>query len=178
MNTFYTENKIAILFIVKFAGIYLVFNTLYGFYVSWYSPAADPITIEISRQVARILSFITDVNIFSITDSVSAMVSLQLDSASVVKVYEGCNGINVMIVYASFLLAFKGTFRSTVYFMLAGLLLIYGMNLMRVALLFEVAYYFPDQLYFFHKFFFTGLIYLVVFAIWFFWINHVRKYQP
>jgi hypothetical protein len=51
-------------------------------------------------------------------------------------------------------------------------------NLLRILLLYEVALHFPENLYFFHKFFFTGIIYLLVFILWYFWVNEVKKWKP
>jgi hypothetical protein len=46
------EFKPTILFLVKFIGIYIVANLLYGVYVTAYSPGPDPITSLASRQTA------------------------------------------------------------------------------------------------------------------------------
>jgi exosortase family protein XrtF len=174
MSRLFQENKTAFFFIVKFVGLYLVLNTLYGFYIEFFNPLSDPVTITITTQVASVLSLFHS-SIQVIPDPLSPYVILQKDFQPVVNVFEGCNGLNVMIVYISFLFAFKGPFKSGVIFLLLGLVSIYLMNLIRVTLLFEIAYFYPDRLYFFHKYLFTGIIYLVVFVIWFFWIKHVRE---
>jgi exosortase family protein XrtF len=79
-----------------------------------------------------------------------------------------------VIVFVSFIFAFTGPWKRSIVFVVGGTLVIYVMNLVRIVLLFEVAYYFPDQLFFFHKFLFTGFIYSVVFVMWFIW---VRKFK-
>jgi exosortase family protein XrtF len=173
MKTLFQENREAILFIVKFVGLYLVLNTLYGFYVEYYYPQPDPVTLVVTRQVAAILSVFHPV-VEAIPDSTSSYVILQHNSQIVVSVFEGCNSLNVMIVYISFLIAFKGSLSSTLQFSFLGLVLVYVMNQLRVGLLFEVALKFPQHLYFFHKYFFTGIIYGVVFVVWFFWVKRVR----
>lgn len=173
MKTFFQENKTALLFILKFVGLYLLLNTAYGFYIEFYSPLSDPLTIAVTRQAAGILSLFHEI-IHAIPDPSSSYVMLQKDFQTIVNVFEGCNGINVMIVYLSFLLAFKGAWKSTIIYFFFGLVIIYCMNMVRILLLFEIAYYFPERLYFFHKYFFTGIIYVVVFIIWYFWIKRIR----
>jgi exosortase family protein XrtF len=150
-----------------------VANTLYGLYVEYFEPNADPITSVVTRHVALILSVFHDG--VTIGSTIRTHIPMFLNDDRIINVFEGCNGVNVMIVYVSFLVAFSGTWKKFLYFLLAGAAIIYVMNLVRVALLFEVALNFPNQLYFFHKFLFTGIIYAVVFVIWYFWIKSVRK---
>jgi len=69
---------------------------------------------------------------------------------------EGCNAINVSVLFVAFLFAYKGSLKSTMIFALLGLLAIYIFNLLRVAGLFLVARFYPEQLYLMHKFVFTG----------------------
>lgn len=168
------QYKDSLLFIGKFVGIYILLNTAYGFFVSYYTPAPDPITSAVTRHVAIGLSWFHD-QIRMVPDSTEPNIHLQRDFKNVVSVFEGCNSINVMIVFFAFIIAFKGSVRSTIIFTVLGLLMIYIINLLRVALLFEVAYYYPQHLYFFHKYLFTAIIYLIVFAIWYIWIQRVRS---
>lgn len=167
------QYKDSLLFIGKFVGLYLILNTGYGFFVSSYNPSPDPITSAVTNHVSWGLSWFHD-QINTVPDVREPNIHLQKDFKNVVSVFEGCNSINVMIVFIAFLIAFKGSLKSTVIFAALGLMLIYIINLFRVGLLFEVAYYYPQHLYFFHKYLFTGFIYLIVFAIWYVWIQRVR----
>jgi exosortase/archaeosortase family protein len=80
-----------------------------------------------------------------------------------------------MIVFVSFMAAFRGKLKSTLIFSLGGLIVIYLMNLVRVALLYGIEIYWPRYLYFFHKYLFTGGIYAVVFWLWFLWAKKVKR---
>ena len=174
MSSILKEYKPALIFLVIFISVYLLLNTLYGLYITYHLPDADPVTRVVTRQVAATLGIFHD-QVTTIPITGFGYVSLLLSGRVVVNVFEGCNSINVMIVFISFLLAFRGSMRLTLYFALGGLAIIYVMNLLRVGLLFEIALNFPDQLYLFHKFLFTGFIYAVVFVIWYFWIRAVKN---
>ncbi len=100
--------------------------------------------------------------------------SLMLDGNVVVNVYEGCNAINVSILFIAFLFAYKGSFTRTLMFSIIGLISIYLFNLLRVSGLFLVALYFPDHLYLMHKFVFTGVMYAFVFGLWFIWVTKLN----
>lgn len=170
MKELFLKHSPALRFLGIFVGFYLLLNTFYGFWIQHYYPHVDPFTVIIAEQVASILRFF-DQPFLAQAQAKSFNITLWLDKKAVVNVFEGCNGINVMIVYFSFLVAYTGKFRSFLIFSLGGLILIYLLNLVRVALLVEVALFYPEQLYFFHKYLFTGFIYSVVFVLWYYWVK-------
>ena len=168
------ENKVAILFLLVFVALYVSMNTIYGLFIEYYSPQADPVTLNISKQVAWFLSwFDNTVNYTEVEGSRNILLST--NNRLVIRVFEGCNGINVMIVFVSFIIAFRGTLYQTIWFTLMGLVVIHVMNLGRVSLLYAVELYFPQYLYYIHKYLFTGFIYAVVFFIWYQWIKIVKR---
>lgn len=170
----FKQNKNAIYFLMIFIGSYLLFNTLYGLFIESFGTRPDPITISISKQVAAILRLWGN-SVNAVVIDKSNNVSLRNEYRSVISVYEGCNGLNVFIVFVSFLFAFKGELKLTVAFTLFGAICIHAMNLLRVALLYFVEIYWPRYLYLFHKYLFTGIIYAVVFALWYLWVKRTRR---
>lgn len=166
----------ALFFILRFVGLYLVSNTLYGLYINNALPGADVFTKVVATQSAWILTQV-DEPVQALVIPTSAHVSLKNAKGQGVSVYEGCNGVNVFLVYLSFLVAYVGPLMLWLRFTTIGLLLVHLINLARVSLLYEVAIYFPDQLYLFHKYLFTGIIYCLVFVMWYMWVNAVKKTQ-
>ncbi len=170
------EYKHALFFLAKYIAMYLVLNTLYALYVEGYKPDADPITIAVTKQGAFIMSiFDADINYHVVTSTPNVPITRK--EQTVIEVFEGCNSVNVIIVFASFLIAFTGPVRNTAFFLIIGGLAIYFLNLMRVMALYWVALKFPQSLYFFHKFFFTGIIYLFVFWLWYVWVTKQKQWK-
>ncbi len=168
------ENAKAFRFLLLFIGVYLILNTLYGFYIQYHYPGSDLFTRSIASQTVWFLNFF-DQSIAYYPSSQVADIPIGNDRENVIYIFEGCNGLNVMIVYFSFLIAFTGPWKELVKFTLLGMVAIHIVNLMRIGLLYGVAFYFPEQLYFFHKYFFTGIIYVMVFVLWYYWIRRVRS---
>lgn len=168
------QNKKAILFLSLFIGVYLVLNTLYGLYIQFYMPASDALTRAVTGQVVWLLS-IFDYSITYYPSSITEYIPIANDRQNMIYVFEGCNGINVIIVYFSFLVAFRGPWKELAKFTLIGVAAIHVVNLLRIGLLYGVAFYFPEQLYFFHKYFFTGIIYVMVFVLWYVWVKRVKR---
>lgn len=170
----FKEYKPAIFFLTRFLGIYIVGNVLYGLWILSYGNLADPFTLFVTENAAFILErFGYNATTFPWIEFPS--VALLIDGYVVVNVYEGCNAINVSILFVAFTVAYKGTIKRTLGFSFVGLVLIYIFNLIRVTGLFLVANYFPDQLYLMHKFVFTGVIYSFVFVLWFIWVKKFVK---
>ncbi len=164
------SQKAIVLFLVKFIGSYILLNTLYGLWIAHYEPLPDPITRLVTNQTATLISMVED-NI-TVGEAIgSPNVPICQNAKTIVSVFEGCNSINVMIVFVSFVVAFTGTWKKSVIFSAIGLALIYVFNLLRVGLLFFIAKYYHDSLYFFHKYLFTGLLYALIFLLWFYWVK-------
>jgi exosortase family protein XrtF len=171
MNTLaLKEFKPTILFLVKFVGIYLVANLLYGLYVTAYAPGPDPITSVTSRQTAVALG-ICGWPSETKDDENKPTTQLIHEGRSVLAIYEGCNGINIMIIFVAFLVAFGPIGKRLWLFALAGILIIHLMNLVRISVLFWVALYLPNFVYFVHKYLFTAILFVIVFILWIVWVK-------
>lgn len=166
------DQKAILFFLLKFIGLYIVLNTAYGFWIEQYHPLPDPLTRIVTNQTAAIVSLTEDD--ISVGESLkSPYVPIRQGSTTIVSVFEGCNSLNVMIVFISFIVAFTGTLKKSMIFGAVGIVLIYLFNLFRVGLLFFIAKYYPNNLYFFHKYLFTGLLYVLVFFLWYLWVKKI-----
>jgi exosortase family protein XrtF len=171
------EFKPTVIFLVKFVGIYVIANVLYGVYVTAYEPGPDPITSITSRQTAIALG-VCGWPSTAVDDETKATTQLIHEGRSVLAVYEGCNGVNIMIIFVAFLVAFGPIEKSLWLFALAGILIIHLMNLVRITLLFWVVLYLPDFVYFTHKYFFTAILFVIVFVLWIVWVrrfSHLKE---
>jgi len=164
------EFKPTILFLVKFIGIYIVANLLYGIYVTAYSPGPDPITSVTSRQTAVALGICGWPSVTQDNEKKPTTLLIH-EGRSVLAIYEGCNGINIMIIFVAFLFAFGPIGKHLLIFALAGILIIHLMNLARISLLFWVVLYLPDFVYFVHKYLFTAMLFVIVFVLWIVWVR-------
>jgi exosortase family protein XrtF len=168
------EFKPTILFLVKFIGIYVVANLLYGIYVTAYSPGPDPITSLVSRQTAVALG-VCGWPSTTIDNEKKPTTLLNHEGRSVLAIYEGCNGVNIMIIFVAFLFAFGPIGKPLWIFALVGILMIHLMNLLRISLLFWVVLYLPDFVYFVHKYLFTAMLFIFVFVLWIVWVRKFSK---
>jgi len=166
------EFKPALRFVAIFIAVYLVLNFVYGFWIESVRPSPDRATILVTQQTSVFLSAIGE-DVQGRIDVKTPTVSVLKKGDIVLRVYEGCNGINVMIVFISFLLAFSGGKKKIIWFLPLGLFIIHLANLIRIALLYYVAEYWQSYFYYVHKYLFTAVIYLVVFLLWWVWVEKI-----
>lgn len=167
------EFRPSLYFLAKFLAVYLLGNLVYGLFITSYYPLPDPVTAWVTEQSSGILNLVGYETVTQVMVNKPNILVL-LDGRSIIAVYEGCNGLNVVIVFMSFLVAFGPWKLRTFWFACGGLVVIHLANLLRVTVLFVIALRFPDQLYFLHKYFFTAFLYLVVFIMWYLWADKMK----
>ena len=91
------------------------------------------------------------------------------------RVVEGCNAISVMLLFVAFVIAFFDGKKKTFLFIFGGLALIYGMNVLRIALLTVGIIEYPEHTELLHGTIFPAVIYGTVFLLWLGWINAYKK---
>lgn len=169
MKNLLREFKPALLFLGKFLGLYFAGNLIYGLYVTSYGATPDGITRLVTAQTSWLLNLIGYDSAYQDVDG-AAKLAFTNAGEVVLYVFEGCNGVNVMIVFAAFLFAFGGRAKVLALFLAAGLLIIHLFNLFRVSFLFYLAHENSSQFYYYHKYLFTATLYLVVFGLWAIWV--------
>jgi len=169
-NSALKEFKPTIWFLGKFFGLYILGSLIYGLYITSFEPEVDPITNAVTHHSSWVL------NLMGWESSAldfrgKPTTYIQWQGKGIVSVYEGCNGLNVMIIFLSFILAFGPLDRRLGAFIPFALVVIYLANLARIIFLFIVVLHLPRYTYFLHKYIFTASIYLVVLVLWLFWVK-------
>lgn len=155
--------------LLRFLGIWLVLFLLYQLYLNQYSKDIDGFTKVISDQSAFLLNFTgyeTVIKDFPSHETIQFYINGKLAT----RMIEGCNAISVMIMFLSFVFAFyKGV--KTFYFAIAGIMLLYVLNLFRIYIINMIVVDFPSFTKPAHDYFFPAIIYGGVVILWLIWIN-------
>lgn len=153
-------------FLIKGGLLFLLWRVfrkwmlLKGQYLEFTDYWAD-IYLLIARLSLRVLGFKTEID-YSVN-------KLWLSGANeaIVVVYD-CLGVNLFAIFTIFILAYPGNLKTKAWYIPAGLAVIFLLNAWRMAALTLVVARWPEQMDLFHHFIFQGLIYLVIFAMWYF----------
>ncbi len=169
-----------LIFLAKFFGTYALLTVLYTVYLRPYEfrGSVDPVTFAVARQSQGAIGMM-GANSQVIPEPGKPWVRLTYYNRYVARIVEGCNAVSVMILFASFVVAFAGKFIATGLFILGGVIVIYLLNIVRIALLCAALFYWPDQEHLLHGVVFPLAIYSVVFLLWVVWVNkfsnHARR---
>jgi len=88
----------------------------------------------------------------------------------VAQLVEGCNAVSVIILFVAFVFAIPHNISDTLLFALFGVVLLYGINILRVAFICVGIYLWPEWSSVLHDLVFPGIIYGTVMLLWIFWI--------
>ncbi|MFD1163572.1 exosortase family protein XrtF [Hwangdonia seohaensis] len=173
MQELFTKYKLVIKFILTFLMVYVLFSVIYHFYLEFSEGCKfypDYITHLVAKQTEDLLNgFGYNTQVLPHPDEPSMKVIL--NGNYVARVIEGCNAASVIILFMSFVFAFSGKLKTTLFFILSGSVLIYVVNLFRIALICVALYHYPEHQEFLHGVLFPAIIYGMVFLLWIFWVN-------
>lgn len=173
------QYKSVIRFILTFLMVYGVLTVVYMVYLQSSSGAEyypDYFTHVVAKQSNGLLAaFGYDSQIAKHPDEPS--MKLIINGKFVARVIEGCNSISVIILFVSFVIAFAGRFKVTFFYILVGSVLIYIINLLRIAILSFGLYHYPWRREELHTVIFPMVIYGIVFLLWMFWVHRFSKFK-
>lgn len=162
---------------MTFLIVYGILTFVYKLYLDYSDSSTyypDYLTHKVAKQTDLILQTLGyDAQILKHPDEPS--VKLIINGKYVARVIEGCNAMSVIILFISFIIAFAGKFRTTVLYVLAGSVLIYMVNLLRIAILSVGLYHYPWRREELHTVIFPMIIYGMVFLLWMFWVSRLSN---
>ncbi|NRD20936.1 exosortase family protein XrtF [Winogradskyella eckloniae] len=177
MKLLLIKYKSVIRFIVTFLGVYAILSVGYHIYLNasdgsiYYPDYLTHLVANQTNDVLNSLSYTTEI----LPHPDEASLKIIINGKYVARVIEGCNAISVIILFLSFIIAFAGKFKSTLLFGLAGSIIIYVFNLIRIVILSIGLYHYPWRKEILHTVIFPMLIYGTVFILWMVWVNRFSK---
>lgn len=179
MKALFKKYRLVVKFIVTFLSVYIVLAFCYKLYLdvsdgSTYYP--DYLTNLVAKQSQSLIDaagYQADI----VPHPNEPSMKLIVNNKFVARVVEGCNSISVIILFVSFIIAFAGDFKTTSLYVIAGSVLIYTVNLIRIAILSIGLYNYPWRREILHTVIFPMIIYGMVFLLWMFWVNRYTKLQ-
>lgn len=164
-------------FILVFILVYGLLSIAYKLYLDKstgekYYP--DYITYKVAKQSEALLNSVgyeSQVKPHSHEPSMKLIVRKKY----VARVVEGCNSVSVIILFISFIVAFSGIAKTTFFYAIAGSVLIYATNLVRIAVLSIGLYHYPWRKDILHTIIFPLIIYGMVFLLWMIWVKRLSN---
>lgn len=167
----FKENKAAILFVGKLLLIYLTLQGLYDYVISPYTNIDQWLINSIISTAESGLVFMGYVLLES---NGIYQYHMGIEGTSGVVIGNPCDGLSLFILYAAFVLVFKGKWWVKLLFIIPGVLMIHLLNVGRVISLALIVKYYPSTLDFHHSYTFTLIVYAFTFLLW---MARIKVYQ-
>jgi exosortase/archaeosortase family protein len=93
-------------------------------------------------------------------------------SKPLVRIGASCNGLEPLVLFAIFIIAYPGKTLHKLWFIPSGIVIIHLINIIRNYVLTLMVYFKMPSFDFFHRYVFVILVYLIIFGFWMLWVNH------
>ncbi len=179
LQTLFKKYRPVLQFLLLFFGSYLLLSALYGGYLylskeGTYTP--DFITNLVARQSTSVIeTFDYEANVTP--HETKPTMKLYVNGVYLAHIIEGCNSLSIIILFIAFVIAFAERWKKTLLFLLAGAVLLYGINILRITILAIMLYEYPQYASWLHGIVFPGLIYGMVFLLWILWVRQLEPIQ-
>lgn len=175
------KQRKVILFLVKFFASYFILFIFYSFYLQKTQKkgavfVCSPITVKVAEQTEDVLSFF-GYDVINMQHEKELSVKLIVDGQYTSRVIEGCNSVSIIILFIAFIIAFPGSLKATLLFAVIGSVLIYIVNILRIAFLTVLLYEYPDNQMLLHNIVFPLIIYGFTFFLWVLWVHKFSNYK-
>jgi len=94
---------------------------------------------------------------------------VRFDTGEAIRIVWGCSGIKQIFIFLIIMLFSYGSWKHKLWFIPLGMLVCYGVNIVRITVLCLIAYSYPNQLDLFHTYIFKYVFYGIIFLIWLVW---------
>jgi len=168
--------KSVIRFVLLFLGTYILLTVVYGIYLEYTgddSKAADGVTQLVAKQSTTILNELGYEAAIVPHENEPSM-KLFVNGTYLAQIIEGCNSVSICILFIAFIVAFAERFKKTILYILAGVALIYSVNLLRIVMLTIALYKYPEYEQSLHGIVFPAVIYGMVFLLWMGWVRMLK----
>ena len=176
MKKYFIQYRLFLLFLGKFFLAFVLLTFIYKMYLNSFGEnKIDTITQFVGYNTKNTLQLI-DNQSYLIHNNTKNYIQIFYQNKYVSRIIEGCNGISVIILFISFIFAFSGKWKQTVVFMVTGSIIIYTLNVFRIALLSVLLFHYPKYEHVLHGVVFPLIIYGVVFILWVIWVNKFSNF--
>lgn len=164
-----SQYKIVIVFVLKAVLLYVAWFVFNDFVI-----AKSGVNDWLNHRVAFDASVF--LKLFGYTTAISPgdhQFLIEIGSKPMVGVGNPCNGLELFVLFAGFVLCFPGGAKQKLWFIPIGIIIIHIANFIRAASLALIQYYNPQYLEFNHHYTFVVIVYGIIFGLWIYWVNRL-----
>jgi exosortase family protein XrtF len=169
-----------VLFLVKAILLFVGWKILYLGFLQPARTLDRPLTHAVGASTKTFLNIFSGPNRYSAADAVDTVrgrggalyfpdMYIYRNGAKTLIIGDPCNALEVMVLYAGFLLCFPASLKKRLIYAVSGLALIYFLNILRCAALVLISIYYKPYLDVSHHVVFTIVVYSFIFVMWYYY---------
>ena len=162
-------NRLLLRFLLVTGGMYLLWFFGYEQWLALYGRLDTALCANIARASARLLQTAG----FDARVAPKNVYLLLISGHPSVIVGIPCNGLVLYVLFGGFVLAFPGPWRRKLWFIPAGMALIWFLHVLRVSALAINHHYAHQSVDFNHHYTFTFVVYGCIFGLWMLWAKRL-----
>jgi exosortase family protein XrtF len=165
------KNKFILIFIGKAILLYIIWFVCYDL---WLKKVGDVDDYIISNLVYLAFEGLSFLGYFVNVDHHKVWI---IGAESGIFVGSGCNGLELLALFSGFVLIFEGGWKHKVWFIPLGIVVLHGLNVLRIIALAINGLTSKVMLDFNHKYTFTIILYCFTFLGWYLWVKYFANVQ-
>jgi exosortase family protein XrtF len=154
--------------------------TAFGIYIAWYIfhdfyliPKTNFVELLINLETKQSAFLLQKLPLRYNFDSYGSVITC--NGSKALRVGAECNALVLFVLFAGFILAYPGNWKTKAWYIPIGIVCIYILNIFRIIILTVNFKYFRSSFSFNHHVTFTYLIYGFIFLLWMIWVNKFNK---
>ena len=167
--------KKLLFFLAKALLLYVAWNFLYYDWIVPRTALEEKMTTGIAASSATLLKvwgYLAEAEHYYDPDGTYRHSEVLVNNMPGILIANPCNGLSLIVLFAGFIIAYPGNWKWKTGYILAGSLLVFAINLIRIQLLIFNYLYSEQSFEFNHKYTYTIVVYLCIFMLWLYWANH------
>jgi exosortase family protein XrtF len=169
-------SKSFIRFLTITIALYVVWFGLYEFVLKPNGRLDHFLTENISIAVCYLLRFMGYEAHYTIARKLGeTYIFIGDDILPIVRIGASCNGLEMLMIFAIFIVCYPGNPFIKALFVTGGILFIHVLNIIRNFVLVQLAISRSAFFELFHRYIFIFFIYGVIFLLWMWWANRLSK---
>ena len=176
------------IFFLKACLLFILWKTIYLLFLLPGRVLDGPLTYSVGVLTTKTLNVFNhsrDFSVINATDTFKAEGKIQYSQQMriyfkhqrTLGIVDACNGLEILVLYAGFLICFPAPASRKIEFILVGFLLIYLVNIIRCAALVLVFIHYNEYFNSSHHFIFTFIVYTFIFLLWYIFSKNLTFHE-
>lgn len=171
--------------IVNGALFLLVWKILYTFWLEPRRILDRPLTYMVAAQTTEIMQIIWPESNYGFkkvekqhkedAQTIIEHVSILKDNKRTITIADNCNGLEIMVLYAAFIICLPGRLKRKISFIIMGIPILHTANLFRCIGLVWLHLYWPGAFDFAHHYLFKIIVYGISFGLWVLYLGNLSE---